>query len=281
MKYINNILVAGALIFGLSACEKDLPEYETTVCQLNFKYGTTDISTDKVTDEMREGAHSFKLNSGIGVNVDTVWVRVATMGYLSDEARPFELEQVMTGERDAVAGKHYVAFTDAEMQSWYYIPAGQAEVLVPIVVKRDPSLETEGDVVLKFTFKENEYFKLGYPEFAVYSIVISDQLAKPTMWTTCNLNYYFGAYGPVKHELMIAWTEQAWDDTYIESLFYEYRYSGGGVAWYPKDGNYISYLASWFAERLAKENAERLADPEIGDVYREANGDAVDFTSLD
>lgn len=187
----------------------------------------------------------------------------------------------MTGERDAVAGKHYVAFTDAEMQSWYYIPAGQAEVLVPIVVKRDPSLETEGDVVLKFTFKENEYFKLGYPEFAVYSIVISDQLAKPTMWTTCNLNYYFGAYGPVKHELMIAWTEQAWDDTYIESLFYEYRYSGGGVAWYPKDGNYISYLASWFAERLAKENAERLADPEIGDVYREANGDAVDFTSLD
>ncbi len=37
MKYINNILIAGALIFGLVACEKDLPEYETTVCQLNLK----------------------------------------------------------------------------------------------------------------------------------------------------------------------------------------------------------------------------------------------------
>ena len=281
MKYINNILIAGALIFGLVACEKDLPEYETTVCQLNFKYRTTDISTEEVTDDMRVGSHSFKLNSGIGVNIDTVWVRVATMGYLSKEDRPFEFEQVMTGEKDAVAGKHYVAFNDVEMQNWYSIPAGQAEALVPIVVKRDPSLDTRGDVVLKFTFKENGYFKLGYPEFSVYTIVISDQLTKPTMWATCHLDSYFGAYGAMKHELMIAWTKQAWDDAYIESLFYEYQYSSGTVAWFPKDREYVNYLASWFAERLLKENAERLADPQIGDVYREENNDAVDFTPLD
>ena len=43
----------------------------------------------------------------------------------------------------------------------------------------------------------------------------------------------------------------------------------------------MNYLASWFAERLLKENAERLADPQIGDVYREENNDAVDFTPLD
>ncbi len=276
MKSINKIIF-GMLFLGLSACEKDLPVYETSVCQLNFVYGTQEgLQTDEVTDDMRMLSHSFILNSGEGVMVDTVWVRVRTMGYLADQDRPFELIQLPTDGNDAVAGTHYVAFDDPDLQSFYMIPAGQAEVLAPIVVLRDPSLEESGDVTLKFTFQENDYFKLGYPEFSTYSLVISDQLTKPSMWGSCSLDYYFGTYGAVKHELMIKWMDQSWDDAYIETLFEE-LYAG---FWLPKDEAYLSYLGDWFAEKLQEENEERLADPEIGDVWREANGEPVDFTPL-
>lgn len=280
MKYIQNILISLVLLTGLVACEKDLPVYESKVCQLNFKYGTTNLTTGEVTEEMRIRSHSFVLNSGEGVMIDTVWVKVTSMGYLSDQNRAIELQQVLTGEQDAVADKHYVSFDNAELKSrYYFLPANRPEVEIPIVVKRDPSLATDGDVRLKFTFKENENFKLGYPQFAEYTIIISDRLSKPSMWTDCELDYYFGAYGSKKHELMISWTEETWDNTYINTLFYQANYSGT-LYWVPKDGNYIDYLASWFADKLSKENAERLADPAIGDVYREPDGSPVDFTPL-
>ena len=279
MKY-KNIFIGCLLLLGVTACEKDLPTYETTVCQLNFGY-EKEVTTSEITDEMRLLSHSFKLNSAEDAEVDTVWVKVYTMGYLSTENRPFSLQQVQTGKDDAVAGKHYVAFDDADLTNhFYYIPANQAEVQIPIVVKRDPSL-SDGDVVLKFAFKENKWFKPGYPEFGYYTLTISDRLSKPSMWNACSLDYYFGEYGAVKHGLMIGWTDQAWDDTYINSLFYLFTYSNGATAWFPKDGNYIDYLAGWFAKRLEQENAARLADPSIGDVWREAGGNEVDFTPLE
>lgn len=280
MKYVQNILISLVLLTGLVACEKELPVYESTVCQLNFKYGTANLTTDEVTEEMRIRSHSFVLNSGEGVMIDTVWVKVTSMGYLSDTNRTIELQQLSTGKQDAVAGKHYVSFDDPELKSrYYFLPANRPEVEIPIVVKRDPSLATDGDVSLKFTFKENENFKLGYPQFAEYTIIISDRLSKPSMWTDCELDYYLGAYGSKKHELMISWTGEIWDNTYINTLFYQANYSGT-LYWVPKDGNYMDYLAGWFADKLLKENAERLADPTIGDVYRESDGSPVDFTRI-
>lgn len=277
---IRHIIAGCIVLLGVAACEKDLPVYESKTCQLNFKYGTQDIDTDDVTDDMRALSHSFILNSETGVEIDTVWITVTTMGYLSGENRPFVLEQILTGENDAVAGKHYVSFDDAELKAgFYFIPANQAEKTVPIVVIKDASLNT-GDVTLKFTFRENDFFQLGYPEFSLYTLTISDKLTKPNNWATCSLDSYFGGYGSQKHELMIQWTEEAWDETYINSLFYGYEFSDGTVGWFPKDDNYINYLSIWFAEKLEEENAKRLTNPEIGDVYRESNGDPVDFTPL-
>ena len=281
MRYIKNIIIVCVLLLGMSACEKNLPLYETKECQLNFWYAD-DIQTDDVKEEMQNGSHSFVLNSGEGVEIDTFWLKVNSMGYLSDKDRPFDLQQVLTRENDAKAGEHYVPFDDSDLKSkYYYIPAGKSEVMVPIVLKRAPSLSTDGDVVLKITFKENDWFKLGYPEFSVYTITISDKLSKPTAWNICNLDYYFGAYGSVKHQLMISWTGKNWDDDYIKNiLFYEYINNGTSWGWYPKDSDYVNYLQRWFAEKLESENTERLANPEIGDVYREADGNEVDFTPV-
>lgn len=144
MKY-RKIILAGLLLVGLAACEKKLPVYESSVAQLNFQYGTNaGLLTDGMTEEMSKISHSFIMDSKPNQEVDTVWVTVLTMGYLSDQDRPFELQQVMTGNRDAVAGVHYVAFDSPEMQDWYVIPAGESFRQIPIVVMRDPSLAEGG-----------------------------------------------------------------------------------------------------------------------------------------
>ena len=274
---LSNLLYAGGLLLLATACEKDLPKFSDEECMLTFHYGDG-LTTAGVKDGLGSRSHSFKLNSAEGQMRDTVWLRVNTMGKLSADSRPLALMQVedtTQGVVNAVAGKHYVAFDEPSLATLYQVPGDSAAVKVPVVVLRDASLEAEGDVVLKITFRDNGWFKAGYPEFATYTLTISDRLTKPEAWDKFSLNSYFGTYGPQKHELMIKWTEKSWDDEYISTLFYEYFQ--GYFA--PKDEAYIAYLGQWFAERLEEENEERLANPEIGKVWEEEDG-PVDFTPV-
>ena len=194
------------------------------------------------------------------------------MGMLSSENRPVQLEQVMLGGDtiNAEAGVHYVPFDDPEIMALSYVPANATQARLPIVVKRDPSLATDGDVVLKVTFKDNGYFQSGYKAFSTYTLTISDRLSKPSMWATASLDSYFGAYGQKKHELMIEWSGEAWDDTYIESLF-TILDVGYYVLYIPKDESYIYYLSDWFAERLAEEEAVN------GPIYEDDGVTKVEF----
>lgn len=265
-----------ALLLCTAACEKNLPVFGDDESLLNFYYGHS-VTTAEVTDAMRTGSHSFKLNSAEEQLTDTIWLTVNTMGKLSTNDRPLALQQITVEEAsNAVAGIHYVAFDDAALASLYTIPARQMDARIPIIVKRDPSLVKTGDVILKITFKENDYFKTGYPEFSTYMLTISDRLSKPTAWDKAQLDYYFGTYGPQKHELMIKWTQEIWDNTYIESLFYD-RFGNGSL--YPKDSNYINYLDIWFAQKLEQENQDRLKN-ELN-IWKEADGTPVDFTPME
>ena len=272
MKYLN-ILSAGLLLLA-TACEKDIPKFSDPECLLNFYYGQ-DVTTEGVTDAMRAGSYSFRLNASEDQTIDTFWVEVRTMGTLSSENRPVQLEQIMLGgdTLNAEAGVHYVPFNAPEIMALSYVPANATSARIPVIVKRDPSLTTEGDVVLKMTFKDNGYFSSGYKEFSTYTLTISDRLTKPTMWETVGLDHYFGTYGQKKHELMIEWSGEAWDDTYIESLFTYVDYGSFGM-WSAKDSNYLDYLSGWFAERLAEEEAVS------GPAYEDDGKTKVDFTPL-
>lgn len=163
MKQLINILTGSLFLFGMSSCEKDLPVYETPDCWLNFvyysSYDGSVLGTEEVTDEMRYASYSF-VYVGEEVEVDTVWFEISTMGFVSDEDRPLELEQIQMGN-DAKADVYYVAFTNEELKAKYMIPARKTGTKIPVVVKRDPSL-SNGDVTLQFTFKDNGYFKPGY-----------------------------------------------------------------------------------------------------------------------
>ena len=111
-------------------------------------------------------------------------------------------------------------------------------------------------------------------EFSTYTLTVSDRLSKPNAWDLASLDYYFGEYGEKKHELMMKWTEESWDDEYINSLFADI-YGFGTLS--PKDPNYIEWLAGWFAEQLEQENVERLQNKL--DVWKESDtGKPVDFT---
>ena len=122
MKYLN-ILSAGLLLLA-TACEKDIPKFSAPECLLNFYYGQ-DVTTEAVTDAMRAGSYSFRLNASEDQTIDTFWVEVRTMGTLSSENRPVQLEQIMLGgdTLNAEAGVHYVPFNAPEIMALSYVPA--------------------------------------------------------------------------------------------------------------------------------------------------------------
>ena len=268
---IKYALAALTLLPLATSCEKDLPKYSTPDAWLNFVYydysGEQVILTEDLEkiEDITNTYYSFVMSSiseGKELTEDTVWVEVATMGFLSDKNRTVELEQIATDGNDAVPGVHYVAFNDPQLLAKSYVPGGTNTALIPIVVLRDASLE-EKDAVLRFTIKDNGIFKPGYEAMSVQTLYISGRLNQPSKWSTYYCDYYFGTYGPKKHELMIEWTGKNWDDDYLDELF-------GG------DSGYIDYLAHWFKEKLKEENQKRIE--EGLDVYREDDGTEVEFT---
>jgi hypothetical protein len=261
------------LLWGAASCENALPLYETPDCRLNFVYikpsdGTSAFNASDITAAMRENSYSF-VYAGSDVEIDTIWFQVTTMGFLSDQDRPIALMQIMAYAADtvdataihAVADEHYVAFDNPEMASWYKIPAGAAEARIPIVMKRAASL-ADGDVTLKFTFKENAYFKPGYAHLIERTLLISSKLAKPDNWESSYANYMFGTYGPVKHQFLIDISGNPWDAAYVDELM-----NG--------DSEYVYYLQGLYAEKLAELNAERAASGL--DPLSEADGTPVEI----
>ncbi len=232
----------------LTSCEKDLPLYDDTQAYLNFRYANTSDSTIN---------YSFVFSGG--KQQDTVWVTMLTMGFLSDQTRTFELQQIPTGQNDAVAGRHYVALDDERIKPFLKIDAGATSTQVPVILLRDASLD-EQTVKLKLAVKDNGTFKPGYKERLYKTISLTAMLSKPQEWTTF-ADYYFGTWGPVKHQFMIDVTGEKWDDEYIKSVINDY--------------GYVSFLISKLNKALSEENARRLA---AGEGYmQEKDGTLVTF----
>ena len=132
---------------------------------------------------------------------------------------------------------------------------------MPIVVLRDPSLDTQS-VALRITFKDNGIFQPGYPAYNTHTLHISGRLTRPSQWDLNYWDYNFVEYTETIHELMIQWTGNAWDDDYIKEL------AAG-------DSAYLDYLKGYFQEKLAELNAKRQAQGL--DILREPDGTPVKF----
>ena len=249
-----------------AACDEEYPGYATSDCNLNFvfygNYGEV-LTAEEVTEETRTSTFSF-VYSGEEATRDTVWYEISSMGNLSDSDRPITLRQIeVEGVENAVAGTHYVAFDSPEVASLYVIPANANTAQIPVIYLRDDEELKQKSVTLKFGFADNGYFKPGYDSLATRTVLVTDRLAQPSNWS--DVEGDFGTYGQQKHLLMIEWTDDAWDEEYNDEL------TAGDVA-------YRHYLAQWFKQKLEEENAKRLADPAIGDVYRENDANRTEVT---
>lgn len=232
-------ILVGALLGVpvLTSCEKDLPVYVEEQGRLNFIYEK---------DLPRDSMASFSFKYGPAeTTIDTVWLGVRTMGIPSEHDRPLALQQLMTGNDDAVSGVHYVPFDDSELVSkFYYVPAGAIEVQIPIVVKRDASLQDK-NYTLRVGFKPNDAFGYGSREFSFKRIIIADRLVEPKNWKNY-CDHFFNDYGPVKHQFMIDVTGEKWDDEYVDTVIWAYLQT---------DQNYLFYMSQRLYRALQEYNA--------------------------
>lgn len=260
-----------ALLMLLISCDKNEEVYNDTDCHLNFLYYSEWIEGEVPANQVEwalgkeyyMSRYSFAYSGD--TQRDTIWFEVGTMGFLADETRPVALEQVMVDSvNNAIENLHYVAFDSPELAALYRIPTKQNKTRIPVVVLRNDTDLKDTTVVLHFRFKDNGYFSAGYAGLDFRVLEITDRLAKPGNWDPLMMDMYIGTYGEKMHELMIKWTGDMWDDAFVE-------------AYAATDTSYKMYMLEWFNRKLDEENAIRLADPEIGDVYREKNGKPVKF----
>lgn len=244
-KLIYTLIGLASLSPFFTSCEQDLPLFGEDRGRLNFGYED---------NRLKDSLYRFSFTYGpVEREIDTIKLIVKTMGIPADYDRPFALQQLVTGDNDAVPGVHYVAFDDPELAAkFYYVPAGAIEIEIPIVVKRDPSLKTK-NYTLRVGFKPNDEFNYGSKEFSFKRIILSDQLIKPKNWDSY-CGHFFGEYGPVKHQFMINISGEKWDDDYVNTVIYSY-YSG--------DQNFLFYYAQKMYRALQDYNAthdERLSE---------------------
>lgn len=266
LQYIFTICIAS---LTLLSCTEELYVYSMQENRLGFYINPGQDTVQRFS--------FVYLNSSI--TTDTVWVQLNTSGHVTDYDRPFELEQVPATANDtdneditnnadvinAVAGQHYISFDDSSIKQHLVIKAGENSVKVPLVLKRDESLQTS-KVYLKLKLKENEHFKESFIEDRSFVIESSDMLVKPVEWGGAIEYYFSGTYGPVKLRFMIDCATWTLDDKWFAKHF-----SGWNI-----DMGYTGYLSSFFTDELIKLNKERVAQGL--DVLKEEDGTIVQFT---
>lgn len=246
-KSILFLFVVTAIIF--SSCEEKLPLYSDPQAYLNF-----DIRYREDTLINYSFAFADK-----GVNKDTVWITLNTMGYLSDKPRTFKLKQIPFGKLNAEPGKHYLGFDTKEMKKYLVIPAKAVSVDVPIVLFKHSSLD-KGIYNLRIQVQPNGTFMPGYQEQNFVQIAVTNKLSRPSEWNGF-MEHYFGKWGEVKHKFMMRITGYKWDDKFIRPLY--------------KDQAYARFLQSKLKRALDKLNEERKAKGES--FLKEENGSLITF----
>lgn len=185
--------------FLFIACEKEIRPYEETINRLNFKFEGSghSLSSDTLI------SYSL-LYTPRNQNTDTIWVEVATVGYVTDYPRKVSFEQVPSSGEQAIAGTHYIAFNDPRLSEAYFIPAHKNSARLPIVLIKDPSLDDK-EVSLKIRIAENEFFQSGFSSYQAIHIKVTNRIVKPKYWDS-HIEYYitgYTGYGKQKHLFMI------------------------------------------------------------------------------
>lgn len=212
------------------------------------------------------------------VQVDTIWFDVLSVLKVPDRTMYIKLEQFdeiiydyVYNEKgalidsvanpvpnQAVPGRHYVAFDNAEYSKLVKIEAGQFSTRIPVVTLRHES-EKENTYYLNFRIVDSPDLKVAGSKAISAKIAISDKVSKPSAWN--DQFYIFGNYGEVKHGFMIRVTGQKWDNDFVAMISLS-----------QSDQVYYRQV---LRAALAEENAERASQGLA--PLAEADGTPVEF----
>lgn len=183
---------------------------------------------------------------------DTVWLDIRTMGFPVDEDRLIGLEVLNEGDKGAaIPGIHYLEWENCLTMDYLHIPAGKVQASVPIVLRKDKSLET-GAVLLKLRIRPNAYFQLGYEPWCSFTLSSTSLPVKPELWDKW-WKIYFGVWGPKKMEFII--------------LYVGFNEFGD----YPEDYSICDYLRGKAKSKLQEYNNTHT------EKWCEADGTPVEF----
>lgn len=235
MKKNNLFLIPIVALILATSCEVEVPKW-TGEQRINFVAGITLADTTI--------RYSFVFSSS-EIQEHTIWIEMATEGFLSNVPRRIGLTQVSVGDNDAVPGVHYVALDDPRVRDQYVVPANTETLRIPIILLRHASLQDE-DRILRIELIENDDFLLTADvNKRAREIIFADKLTIPRMWAadTTLVPTYFGEYGPVKHRFMIDNSAPNWDEKWFDDNWHMYTYTNGTTwGWVPNERVYMNFL---------------------------------------
>lgn len=186
-------------------------------------------------------SYSF-LYKDASVTRDTVYVQMNTIGGIADHDRVITIEQIpeydITYVRDpvtnkvtdstvkekpfkAVAGIHYIAFTDPTVKNLMVVRTDSAISKLPIILIRDTSLKTNS-YRLRIKLIANDEFALGETKQVERTIVFSDRLERFESWKTdvssSPAYQSFGKYSTGKHQFMIDVLKTRIDEEWYKAI---------------------------------------------------------------
>ncbi|WEK35630.1 MAG: DUF4843 domain-containing protein [Candidatus Pseudobacter hemicellulosilyticus] len=211
-KQFFSIYLALAATLLLTACEKDLPVYQTQPGLYFYEY-TTGVAPAKIF------LRSFTfLGTPSSVTKDTLNIRVKIMGETTAYDRVVKGKTVAKGST-AVEGLHYDFIEGA-------ISADSIYGYLPVVLYRTADIATQS-VFLNLAIDSTKDFRTGAVEDQQFSLEWSDKVVKPDNWETLiGLKTYFGTYSDTKFKFIIDVTGIAsfplWQNSRVAPLPGEY-----------------------------------------------------------
>lgn len=235
LKYYISAFLLGSMFF---ACKDQLEVYSSS----DNKVGFYNVSQNKIDTLL---SHTFVFEDPT-VTLDTLNIRMRTLGFVVNYDRPIKLKQVPTNDESAqaVAGTHYVPFDHPSIAKHYIIPANKNFTYIPLVIKRDPSLK-EKKHYMRLVVENNEHFTQSWVGEDYIVIELSDLFTKPKEWTAALEYYFLGKYGQEKHKFMYEVTGVPIDDKYLKDILPNPNKA---------DLGYLEYMSGYFSSKLREFN---------------------------
>lgn len=158
------------------ACTKEeVPSIYTGPDGVNFYYDQAGpYDSDPYPNSNKQGSlNSSKLR-------DTLWFKILVLGNPCNKDRKFTLKQSALSALDSVgyytghtpqvkvaeAGVNYVPFDDPEIEKYCVIPAGAADVMVPVIMIYNPAIAGKSETFrIHFEFVETDELVILDPRF--------------------------------------------------------------------------------------------------------------------